>query len=61
MIESTTAKTAEMALRLRGVNKWCVTGTPIGKSVNDLHGLLLFLQVEIILDNLLLRLFISLL
>ena len=45
MIESTTAKTAEMALRLQGVNKWCVTGTPIGKSVNDLHGLLLFLQV----------------
>ena len=26
MIESTRAKTAEMALRLSAVNKWCVTG-----------------------------------
>jgi len=46
MIESTTTKTAEMALRLSAVNRWCVTGTPIGKSVNDLHGLLLFLQID---------------
>jgi E3 ubiquitin-protein ligase SHPRH len=45
MIESTVTKTAKMALRLTGVNRWCVTGTPLGRSVNDLHGLLLFLQV----------------
>jgi hypothetical protein len=29
MVECTTTRTAEMALRLSAVNKWCVTGTPI--------------------------------
>jgi E3 ubiquitin-protein ligase SHPRH len=46
MIENSTTKTAEMALRLKAVNRWCVTGTPIGKSLNDVQGLLLFLQVR---------------
>ncbi len=46
MIESTTTKTAEMALRLKASHRWCVTGTPIGKSLNDLHGLLMFLNVD---------------
>ena len=46
MIESTTTKTAEMAMKLSAVNRWCVTGTPVGKSVNDLHGLLVFLQID---------------
>ena len=26
MLESTTSKTAEMALRLRSIHRWCVTG-----------------------------------
>ena len=28
MLESTTSKTAEMALRLKAEHRWCVTGTP---------------------------------
>ena len=46
MIESTTTKTAEMALRLQACHRWCVTGTPIGKSLNELFGLLMFLNVD---------------
>ncbi|WAR07633.1 SHPRH-like protein, partial [Mya arenaria] len=39
-------RTAMMALRLSGVNRWCVTGTPIQKGLEDLVGLFLFLGVE---------------
>ncbi|XP_071956695.1 E3 ubiquitin-protein ligase SHPRH-like [Antedon mediterranea] len=46
MIESPTAKSAEMALRLKAVNRWCITGTPIQRSMDDLYGLLLFIGVE---------------
>ena len=45
MIENSTTKTAEMALRLNAINRWCVTGTPIGKTLSDIQGLLHFLQV----------------
>ncbi len=37
MIECATNRTAEMALRLKADNRWCVTGTPIEKSLNDLQ------------------------
>ncbi|RUS85954.1 hypothetical protein EGW08_006283, partial [Elysia chlorotica] len=46
MVECVTTKTAEMAMRLKAVNRWCVTGTPLMRSVEDIYGLLLFLNVD---------------
>ncbi|XP_038077959.1 E3 ubiquitin-protein ligase SHPRH-like isoform X2 [Patiria miniata] len=46
MVECPTAKVAEMALRLTAVNRWCVTGTPIQRDLDNLYGLFLFLGVE---------------
>eukprot|EP00961_Rhodomonas_salina_P115113 1549271-Rhodomonas_salina.1 len=33
-----------MALKLETVNRWCVTGTPIQRGLEDIFGLLLFLE-----------------
>ncbi|KAL0969794.1 hypothetical protein UPYG_G00232390 [Umbra pygmaea] len=46
MVECTTAKAAEMALRLSSVNRWCVSGTPVQRGLEDLYGLILFLGVD---------------
>ena len=48
MVESSTAKAAEMALKLTAINKWAISGTPFvkGSGLADLYGLLLFLKVH---------------
>lgn len=41
------SRTHVTAALLLPFNRWCVTGTPIGKgSIDDLYGLLVFLQVQ---------------
>ena len=46
MVHSTNSKCAEMANRLNAVNRWCITGTPIGRSLADLHGLFSFMRED---------------
>lgn len=44
MVESSTAKAAEMAARLDAVHRWAVTGTPLSRGLEDLFGLFFFLR-----------------
>eukprot|EP00039_Didymoeca_costata_P005103 m.78508 g.78508 ORF g.78508 m.78508 type:complete len:1629 (+) comp12675_c0_seq1:179-5065(+) len=46
MVEGSTTKAAQMALRLKCQNRWCVTGTPIGRGLDDLYGLVNFLALD---------------
>lgn len=44
LVEGQPTKTFKMAEKLSAVNRWAVTGTPILKNINDLYGLLCFIQ-----------------
>ncbi|XP_050424544.1 E3 ubiquitin-protein ligase SHPRH [Adelges cooleyi] len=45
-VESTYSKVFDIVSCLKSVHKWAMTGTPIQKSLNDLYGLLKFLDVS---------------
>lgn len=51
-IESPTAGSALMAVKLKAVHRWCVSGTPIGRGkLEDLFGLTLFLGMQPFADK----------
>lgn len=46
-VESTATGAAKVALSLKSINRWCVSGTPIGRGkLEDLYGLLLFMGLK---------------
>ncbi|KAL3695861.1 hypothetical protein R1sor_009937 [Riccia sorocarpa] len=46
MVECSTSRATEMALLLEAENRWCVSGTPIQRGLDDVFGLLKFLQAK---------------
>lgn len=47
MIDSPTAQAYSMALRLCCVHRWCITGTPVRRGLEDLFGLVSFLGPQL--------------
>jgi E3 ubiquitin-protein ligase SHPRH len=47
MVEGSATRAAEMTRKFLTVHRWCVTGTPIQKSVYDLLGLFVFLDIPV--------------
>ena len=51
MVESGVTAAARVACRLPRIHSWAVSGTPLRKNVQDLHGLLIFLRYKPLSDN----------
>lgn len=51
MVETSTAKAAEMAGKLAARHRWCITGTPLSRGLEDLFGLLYFLRAAPLHDK----------